>query len=123
MKLITLQELLSVYQVSDLSQINLQQKPLFIISHTEDELSIVSASKTVPQTTLNREDDWRALKIEGVLDFSLVGILTTITSLLAAQKISVFAISTYNTDYILVKADSLSETIDVLKANDYIVET
>lgn len=122
MKLITLQELLSVYQVSDLSQINLQQKPLFI-SHTEDELSIVSASKTVPQTTLNREDDWRALKIEGVLDFSLVGILTTITSLLAAQKISVFAISTYNTDYILVKADSLSETIDVLKANDYIVET
>ena len=122
MKLITLQELLSVYQVSDLSQINLQQKPLFI-SQTEDELSIVSASKTVPQTTLNREDDRRALKIEGVLDFSLVGILTTITSLLAAQKISVFAISTYNTDYILVKADSLSETIDVLKANDYIVET
>ena len=122
MKLITLQELLSVYQVSDLSQINIQQKPLFI-SNTEGELSIVSASKTVPQTTLNREDDWRALKIEGVLDFSLVGILTTITSLLAAQKISVFAISTYNTDYILVKADSLSETIDVLKANDYIVET
>ncbi|MFC4770948.1 ACT domain-containing protein [Enterococcus hermanniensis] len=121
MRLLTLSEPLSVYQVHDLSHIDLKQKPLFI-SQTEDELSIVSASKTVPKDTLKREDEWRALKIEGVLDFSLVGILATISSLLAAKNISIFAISTYNTDYILVKADTLVEAINILEANDYTVE-
>ena len=93
---------LSVIQVDNLSDIDLSVTPLFL-GKTEDELSVVLPTKNVPSITVSREDDWQGFKIEGVLDFSLVGILAKIASLLAAATISIFAISTYNTDYILVK--------------------
>jgi hypothetical protein len=62
---------------------------------------------------------WNILKIVGPLDFSLVGILSKISGILAKEGISIFAISTYDTDYILVKSDKIDQTIEVLKRSDY----
>lgn len=61
------------------------------------------------------------LKILGPLDFSLIGILASISSILAANKISIFAISTYDTDYILLKNDKVDEAVEILKANNYAI--
>lgn len=120
MKLATLPQALSVYQVADLKTIDVTQQPLFI-GVTDEEISLVSATDRVPADTLNREDDWRGLKIEGVLDFSLVGILAKIASLLADAQISIFAISTYNTDYILIKSDRYDDAVAVLQEGGYTV--
>lgn len=112
---------LSVIQVADIKLIDFNITPIFI-GKTEDELSVVLPTKHVPSQTVAREDNWSGLKIEGVLDFSLVGILAKISSLLADNNISIFAISTFNTDYILVKDDKLKEAITVLVKADYIIE-
>jgi uncharacterized protein len=89
----------------------------FSITRTADELSIVCPEKNIPEETQS-EKNWRAFKIDGVLDFSLVGILAQISQVLANAGISIFAISTYNTDYILLKNEKLEEAIDVLR-NSY----
>ena len=87
-----------------------------------EEKSLVCPISLVPGNTIEREDDWRAFRIEGVLDFSLIGILSKISSLLAANKIGIFAISTFNTDYILTKKEDFDKAIDVLKAEGYLVK-
>lgn len=90
----------------------------FSITKTEDELSIVCSSEVVPKG-IQCEKDWRALKVEGPLDFSLIGILSSISSILAKNKISIFAISTYDTDYILVKENDISKAISSLEKESY----
>ncbi|WP_462414481.1 ACT domain-containing protein, partial [Eisenbergiella tayi] len=72
--------------------------------------------------TLSRDDGWKAFRIQGVLDFSLIGILSRITTLLADNKIGVFAISTYNTDYILTKKENFEDALRVLSDNGYIIK-
>jgi hypothetical protein len=74
----------------------------FSITKTSDELSIVCSENNIPNY-IKCEKGWRILKIQGPLDFSLIGILASISLLLSQNKISIFAISTYDTDYILVK--------------------
>ena len=120
MNLVTLPQELSVYQVADLNEIDFTQQPLFI-SVTEEEISVVSATANVPTNTINREDSWKAFKIEGVLDFSLVGILAKIAALLAEKEISIFAVSTYNTDYVLIKTDKFDAAITALREGGYTV--
>jgi len=120
MKLVTLPQELSVYKVANLNLIDLAQQPLFI-GITDEEVSIVSATDKVPTDTIECEDGWRGFKIEGILDFSLVGILAKIASLLAEAGISIFAVSTYNTDYILVKADKYEASIETLREGGYTV--
>lgn len=112
---------LSVIQIENLNTIDFSTIPIFI-GKTQEEISVVLPTSAVPEVTINREDDWSGLKIEGVLDFSLAGILAKISNLLAENNISIFAISTYNTDYILVKKDSLNATITLLNDNGYTVE-
>jgi hypothetical protein len=111
----------SVCKVKDYSEINLNQEYVFTGS-TDEERSLVCPVSLVPQNTIEREDGWRAFRIEGVLDFSLIGILSKISSLLAANKIGIFAISTFNTDYILTKKENFDKAIDVLKAEGYLVK-
>jgi uncharacterized protein len=84
------------------------------LSRTADELSVVCQEEGVPDD-VRSEKGWRALKVEGPLDFSLTGILTYLLQPLAQQKISIFAISTFDTDYILVKEDKLAEATVALK--------
>ena len=116
MNLVTLPQELSVYQVADLKEIDFTQQPLFI-SVTEEEISVVSATANVPTNTINREDSWKAFKIEGVL----VGILAKIAALLAEKEISIFAVSTYNTDYVLIKTDKFDAAITALREGGYTV--
>lgn len=90
----------------------------FSVTRTLDELSIVCLQNSVPEG-IKCECEWRILKIEGPLDFSLIGILSKISSLLAQNYISIFAVSTYDTDYILVKEKDISKAIKVLSEDNY----
>ncbi len=92
----------------------------YSITKTEDELSILCDSQCVPKNSqLVVEDNWKAFKVLGPLDFSLVGILSNISKVLADASISIFAISTYDTDYILVKENDLSGAVTALANNNY----
>ncbi|MDO8599903.1 MAG: ACT domain-containing protein [bacterium] len=92
----------------------------FSVTKSKEELSIVCLEESVP-SGIKVDKGWRALKIDGVLDFSLTGILAPIATILANSRISIFAISTFNTDYILVKEKDLENAITILEANNYII--
>jgi hypothetical protein len=88
------------------------------ISRTVSELSIVCESSLVPGN-VKSETGWRILKVEGTLDFGLTGILASIINPLALARISIFAVSTFDTDYVLVKQDLLALACDALRANGF----
>ncbi|TMO72649.1 ACT domain-containing protein [Pseudoalteromonas sp. S3785] len=92
--------------------------PLFFISKTHDELSIVCPSH-FPIDCLDTEPDWQALEVVGPLGFSLTGIMANISGVLAKANISIFSISTYDTDYILVKKHTAQQAITALKNDGY----
>ena len=85
----------------------------FSIARTVDELSIVCPQSNVPPE-IQCDRDWRCLKVEGPLDLSLIGILASLTVPLARAGIGIFAVSTYDTDYVLVKEKRLEEAVLVL---------
>ncbi len=87
--------------------------PFFSVTRTFEELSIVCLEKCVPHG-VTKNTNWRCLKIEGPLDFSAVGILNSITQPLAKNGISILAVSTYETDYFLVREEQLEETLKIL---------
>jgi uncharacterized protein len=97
----------------------------FSITRTFDELSLVITQASIPQNgdgiNILAERDWRVFKVEGTLDFSLVGILSSLTEPLTKAKISIFVISTYDTDYILVKGNNLGASISVLETAGHII--
>lgn len=95
-----------------------QNSDFFSITKTSDELSIVCSQDNIPDD-IKCEKDWRILKVEGPLDFSLVGILASISAVLAKARISIFAISTYDTDYILVKNNDIDKAIASLINEKY----
>ncbi|MBP3633731.1 MAG: ACT domain-containing protein [Oscillospiraceae bacterium] len=81
--------------------------------------TLVCKTEDTPACTTEREDGWKGFYIEGVLDFSLVGILAKLSGLLAEHKIGIFAVSTFNTDYILVKAENFDQALAVLSDAGY----
>jgi hypothetical protein len=97
------------------------ESAFFSITKTSDELSVAAESACVPKG-MDADEGWRALKIDGVLDFSLTGIISSISSLLAENNVSVFVVSTYNTDYILIKKENLYKAVRALKASGYGVQ-
>ena len=103
----------SVCKVTDFSLTNLESEYCFI-GKTDEECSLVCITADVPDNIINRDDGWKAFRIEGILDFSLIGILSGISGLLAENSIGIFAVSTYNTDYILVKEKDYNKAINVL---------
>ena len=108
----------SVCRVEDYSLTNFDAEYCFI-GKTDEEKSLVCITGDVPPNVILREDGWKGFRIQGVLDFSLIGILSEIAALLADSGISIFAISTYNTDYILVKEDNYQKALDVLMNAGY----
>ena len=102
MRLEKLRYNLSVCQVKDLTDVN----DFLFLAKTDKELSVVCETAKVPENTINREDGWTAFRVEGSLEFSHVGILADLSHCLADAGISIFAVSTYDTDYILVKKDN-----------------
>ena len=108
----------SICKVADYSKVNTAVKYCFT-GKTDEENSLVCLTADVPANTLERDDGWMAFRIQGVLDFSLVGILSEITGILAEDKIGIFAISTFNTDYILTKKENYQKALDLLDAEGY----
>ncbi len=108
----------SVCKVSDYSLVNFESSYCFI-GKTDEENSLVCITNDVPVNSTERDDGWKAFRIQGILDFSLIGILSKISTLLAENEIGIFAISTYNTDYILTKKENYDKAIDVLLKAGY----
>lgn len=86
----------------------------FSVTRTEDELSVVCPEEHVPEGTVC-ERVWRALKVEGPLDFSLVGVMASLAAPVAEAGVSIFALSTYDTDYLLVKEENLDLAVATLR--------
>lgn len=110
----------SVCKVADYSKVNLESD-FFFLGKTDEENSLVCPTEAVPDNTTDRDDGWKAFRIQGVLEFSLIGILSKISALLAENKIGIFAVSTYNTDYILTKRANFEKAIQVLKNAGYAI--
>lgn len=108
----------SVCKVEDYSLVDLDSEFCFI-GKTDEEKSLVCRTEDVPANTIERDDGWKAFRIQGILDFSLIGILSNISKILADNKIGIFAVSTYNTDYVLTKAENFQKAIDVLEKDGY----
>ena len=105
---------LTVCKLSDSAQIDLS-KDFYFIGKTDEELSLVCKTEDVPSILLERDDGWKGFRIQGVLDFSLIGILSKLSGILAENNIGIFAVSTFNTDYILVKSENLEKAMLVLE--------
>lgn len=88
------------------------------ITSTPDELSVTCSEEYIPEK-VRCESGWRVLKVIGPLDFSLVGILSRISGIMAKEGISIFAISTFDTDYILVKDEKIEAAVNALKAEGF----
>lgn len=108
----------SICKVKDYSQINFESE-FYFIGRTDEENSLVCITENVPVNVIERDDGWRAFRIQGVLDFSLIGILSQISALLADNKIGIFAVSTYNTDYILTRKENFHNALGVLADAGY----
>lgn len=109
---------MSVCKVIDYREVNLNDEFVFI-GKTDDELSLVCCTEKVPQNITERDDGWKMMRIQGVLDFSLIGILSKISTILADHKIGIFAVSTYNTDYILVHEADYEQALKALEKAGY----
>jgi hypothetical protein len=93
------------------------------LTRTPDELSIVCPQELVPEE-VEAVRGWKSLKVEGKLDFNLVGILSSLTSSLAEEGISIFTISTYDTDYLFVKEKDLDRGVAALgKAGHHVSQS
>lgn len=90
------------------------------MTRTRDELSIVCDQETVPHG-VQTERNWRCLRIAGALDFAVVGVVASLTSVLAAAAISVFVVSTFDTDYVLVKEGDLEVAVESLRSAGHAV--
>ena len=122
-KILTIKLLKEKYGVCKLDKTELlpewaKNSNFFSITRTSDELSVVCSEDNIPND-IKCEKDWRVLKIEGPLDFSIIGILSSISTILAQKGISIFAISTYDTDYILVQNKNINTAIDSLIKERY----
>ena len=91
----------------------------YSITKTKDEISVVASQNDLPPSDITCNKDWRIIKIQGPLDFSLVGIIAEITAIFKKKKISIFTISTYDTDYFIIKQKNLDIGIQALIENDH----
>ncbi len=118
--IVPLDQMFSVCKVLDYSQVHWDD-PFVFLGKTTDENSLVCSTQFVPSNVTDREDGWRGFYIQGVLDFSLLGILAKIATLLADHQISIFVVSTFNTDYVLVKDEKFQSALEVLRKSGLFV--
>ena len=111
---------LSVCKLADIRDIDLG-RDFFFVGRTDEEISLVCKTEDIPEKTVERDDGWRGFRIRGVLDFSLIGILSKLSGILAENNIGIFAVSTYNTDYIFLKKENFDRAMDVLKDAGYTI--
>lgn len=108
------------YGPEELPALDFKGQELMCVARTADETSVVCRSGLAAGAA-RAEDGWRALRIDGPLDFGLVGILAEASGRLAAAGISIFALSTFDTDYILVKETRLEDAVVALRSGGHAV--
>ncbi len=118
MQLQVLQQEFAVCKVEDLSLVDMTDTFCFI-GKTDAEISLVCDVRKVPSNTIEVDSGWKCLRIQGVLDFGLVGILAKIAMVLAEVEVPIFAVSTFNTDYVLTKTEHFQKAIVTLQQNGY----
>ena len=94
-------------------------RDFFFLAKTNEEISLVCLTADAPERTVTRNDGWKGFRIQGTLDFSLIGVLSKLSTVLAENGVGIFAVSTYNTDYILVKAENFGKASDALSNAGY----
>ena len=95
-------------------------RSFFAAVRTTEEISVVVSESAVPEGA-KVETDWRALEVAGPLDFAMVGVMSSLTAPLADVDVSVFVVSTYDTDYILIHAAALERAIAALRGVGHVV--
>lgn len=108
----------SVCKVADYSLVDRETMFCFT-GRTDAERSLVCRTQDVPDNATAREDGWRAMRITGTLDFSLIGVLAGISAVLAENGIGIFVLSTYDTDYILAKQKTYARALQLLAQAGY----
>lgn len=123
MRILVLQDEFTVYQYDkdDFPGAYLYDHPFISITSTGDEISVVTAGNNL-KGYMRAEEGWRALKIDEILDFGAVGVIRDMSGILADLNTSIFVISTFNTDYIMVKKDRLESSAGALKERGYSIE-
>lgn len=121
MVLIKLNYDFSVCKVDDIKSVDFTDKFVFL-SKTDDEISLVCKTEAIPSNITEVEHGWKALKISGILDFSMLGVIAKISNLLFLASISIFVVSTFNTDYIFLKSDKFNKACEVLGSNGYVIK-
>lgn len=104
---------LTICKLSSVDDINLTGD-IFFVGKTDEEISLVCKTEDTPSDTVEREDGWKGFRIQGILDFSMIGVLSNISGILADHKIGIFVVSTYNTDYVLVKKEDFEMAMKAL---------
>lgn len=97
------------------------QKPWVSVTRTDEELSIVCRESLVPGD-VQTDTGWRMLKLQGPFPFDLVGVLSSVLNPLAEKGVSIFAVSTFDTDYLMVKGDKLELACSVLTEAGHLVK-
>ena len=120
MKLEVLKDTFTVCKVPDYRGVDLSL-PYCFLGCTDGENSLVVPASRAPENALQREDGWKAFRIAGQLPFALVGILAGIAAVLAEGKISIFAVSTYDTDYVFIKEENFAVALALLGEKGYTV--
>lgn len=105
----------AVCRLTSTEEADLRAAPFVSLTVTGEEVSLVCPEAAMPANRTAAETGWRCLKILGPLDFSLTGVLAEISAALARREISIFAVSTFDTDYILVKKECVPEAVEALK--------
>ncbi len=118
MKIKKISGFFSVCKVSDFSQVNFEDEFVFM-AKTDEESSLVCRTASLPRNVTHCEEGWQGFRIEGNLDFTLVGILAKISTLLSREGIPIYAVSTFNTDYIFVKEHFYKDALLTLANNEF----
>ena len=111
---------LTVCKVRNVSNIDMTSE-FYFIGKTDEEISLVCKTEDTPSEIVERDDGWKGFHIQGTLDFSLIGIISKLSGILADHQIGIFAVSTYNTDYILVKKENFDRALQILASEGYII--
>lgn len=118
MKLKQLKDEFAVCKLESADSVDFNKEYVFL-ARTDEEISLVCKAADLPDNATHIEAGWKGLKICGILDFGMIGVIAEISNLLAQNKISIFVISTYNTDYIFLKFGYYDHAIRILSENGY----
>jgi len=111
---------LSVCKIDDIKQIDFSRE-FFVLSKTADEISLVCETDHIPPGAMASEHGWKALKVAEVLDFGMIGVIAKISGILAEAEISIFVVSTFNTDYMLMKDKHFDKGVKALMRNGFLI--